>query len=363
MSLSFTITIDDQTILTHLERYDEDQREQIALVALRIGLQALNHASGSIDTTQLQRIAERVVQDALTGMRETLQEQFSTDNEDSALKRIFNISAEHYARIHDEIKELKIRKKSQRETSQGGKVFEGTLGEVLVKLASDAGDRYEATVDAVGYLKGAKVGDFVVTLGEQSHAPGIAIAIEAKRDDKYTIKMVLDECRRCRENRRAQVAIFVWDETYGRNKNQPPLMRYDHDIVVLWNEDNPDTDVYVQAAYWLARGLCQLKTQSQQTHQAMLQAQADATIDQIDKLDNVLTKIRQAGEKAAKESQFVMTQTNTLQGMLKGYVETLRSLAQMQMVGSITTIADDGNGANSEALTVADDGNAIIAAT
>lgn len=320
MDISMTIT--DPTLLAYLERFEAEKRDEIALVALQIGMQALAQASGSLDANTLQHAAEHAVQAALDGMRETLNAHFSADSPDSALNRI----------LHS-IDELKTRKQSQRQTTQGGKAFEDMLGTVLAKLAAEAGDRYEATGEQEGSVSKAKVGDFVITLGEQSHAPGGAIVVEAKRSGSYTVPNILKECKASRDNRRAQVSLFVWDETYGREKNHPPLVRYDHDIVVLWNEENPETDLYVQAGYWLARGLCQRETSAQNPQYELARKHADKTIDAIVAIDDILTKIKKSGEDAVKKSQEVVTQTISVQGMLKGYVETLRTLALFQTMG------------------------------
>lgn len=60
---SLTLTLTDHDILADLERYgDTGEQRRIALVALRLGLQALRHARGEIDALALQQTAERVLE-------------------------------------------------------------------------------------------------------------------------------------------------------------------------------------------------------------------------------------------------------------------------------------------------------------
>jgi hypothetical protein len=180
-----------------------------------------------------------------------------------------------------------------------------------------------------GTISKSKVGDFVVTLGNDCVAAGERFVIEAKRDKEYTREKALSECRVARENRDAQVALFVWDREYGQAKHQPPLARYGKDILVLWDEQDATTDAYVDAAYWLARSL--LLPQPGNDRMARVQEKLIAsTLEQIVALGNTLDQIKKVGEQVVKQGTTIVTQSLAVQAQLAAQVATLRDLVSEQ---------------------------------
>lgn len=120
--------------------------------------------------------------------------------------------------------------------------------------------------------------------------------------------------------------------------------------MVLWSEDNAEMYLYVQAAYWLARGLCQPATQSSLTpHLDVVRSQMDITFDQISKLDSMLLQIKKSGDKIAEENGKVVTQTLSVQGVSQDYVNTPHLLVVLQMMDGDTHVDGEGSIANAEA--------------
>ncbi len=224
---------------------------------------------------------------------------------------------------------ITTRKETQRRTTQGGATFEDALGNLLGDIASGAGDMYESTGANAGNISMCKVGDFVITLGKSCSAAAERLVVEAKRNQKYNLEKALEECKTARKNRGAQVALFVWDKEHGEAKHQPPLARYDKDIVVLWTEDDPNTEIYVRAAYWLARNMIMPQPANEQAARVKEKLVADA-FEQIEKLINMLEDIKKSGEKVVKEGEKIKYWAYNVQTQLEAQVNTLRNLVMSQ---------------------------------
>jgi hypothetical protein len=94
----------------------------------------------------------------------------------------------------------------------------------------------------------------VITLGPESAAPGERIVIECKAEKGYTEAGALDELALARKNREAQVGVFVVARESAK-EGFAPFRRIGADILVVWDADDPGTDVYLKAAMSIARAL------------------------------------------------------------------------------------------------------------
>jgi hypothetical protein len=100
----------------------------------------------------------------------------------------------------------------------------------------------------------SKKGDFVVTLSQDSAAPGARIVVEAKEDASYRLPATLNEADEARANRGAALCVFVHSR-----KTAPATMelyaRHAHNLVVVWDADDERTDVVLRAALACAKAL------------------------------------------------------------------------------------------------------------
>jgi len=78
--------------------------------------------------------------------------------------------------------------------------------------------------------------------------------LEAKSDKSYTLVSALEEIREARENRDAEVGIFVFSSA-SAPVGLEPLSRYGNDIVVLWDQDDRSSDVFLAGALSVAKAL------------------------------------------------------------------------------------------------------------
>src|SRR4030095_8223241 len=95
------------------------------------------------------------------------------------------------------------------------------------------------------------------------------IVIEAKARGVCTLKTTLEEADLARRNRSASVCLFV-HSSQTAPAGLPELHRWGPDIVVIWNADDPATDVRLKAAYLLAKALCVRANQHDEEEAASL---------------------------------------------------------------------------------------------
>ncbi len=148
---------------------------------------------------------------------------------------------------------FKVRREEAARSSLHGHTFEYAAGEVLQLEAQRVGDICERLSGTPG-REGRKVGDYVLTLGPESAAPGVRIVCECKADKGYTEPKALEELALARKNREAQVGVFIAARE-SAIEGFAPIRRIGMDLLVVWDPDDRATDVYLGAAISIARAL------------------------------------------------------------------------------------------------------------
>lgn len=218
--------------------------------------------------------------------------QFSLDNPESGLTRMVQRlerfetdqakrSQEFELRVTSMLERIVTRRDDARRSTIHGNEFEQRVGEQLQAHCLSTDDVFDAVCDTSGVIPRSKVGDFVVTLGPDSAAPGAGIVVEAKSSGAYTLKATLDEADVARRNRSASVCLFV-HSAQTAPASLPELHRWGLDIVVVWDAEDPATDVRLKAAYLLAKALCVRANQHDEEEAASL-AEVDVAIEAIRK--------------------------------------------------------------------------------
>lgn len=339
MHQPITLEITDEEILSSLSRHDDEQeRDKLIVVALKLGLQALSAARGEIDLQTLQQESRKILAEVKEVIESTLNERteiidyqfdqyFSYDRPDSAISRLRDESNHHHSELKTTINEFFVRKQMERLSTQGGMSYEESVGDVFRGLVDGSGDILATVGTQEGSVPRSKVGDFVITLNSAAAAAGEKIVVEAKRDQSYTQQGIWKECADACKNREAQVAIFVWDRAYGEARQQPPLLRNDNFIVALWDAEDPTTDIYLKAAFWLAKGLVKPKiADPQQTQAQQKQQQLVVTaFDNLQKLGAMLEDIRKTADDINKKSQKMLTSITSVHSLLEANLQDLRN--------------------------------------
>jgi hypothetical protein len=239
----------------------------------------------------------------------------SLDDERSALSRLrkellgtidYMVGRNHefQVEVRSTLVGLQARREEAARSTRHGTTFEVQLGDLLSAEAQRLGDVQRAAGTSVGIIKGCKIGDHVTQLGPDSSAPGARIVWEAKEDGKYDLTQALEEMETARKNRDAQVGIFVFSKKTAAPDLQP-FGRYASDIVIVWDADDPASDVYVKAAYSVGRALSvRSRERASHSEEALrnIEHATRAVEKQVQHLDQIKTwseTIRGHGEKIA----------------------------------------------------------------
>lgn len=259
--------------------------------ALSRNLQAVtDEFSLDKDDSALSRLVARV-----ETAQKSLTAELSLDNEDSALQRLHRMLQEHQhtmlrqqmelaARLDGAIQSMTARSEESAKSTRHGFEFESTLGDHLRSVVQAAGDVLQETGATTGLKPNCKVGDYVITIGPDKLAAGARIVVEAKESASYDLVKTLEEAHLARVNRQAGVCVFVHSVKTAPG-GIPTFQRYGHDIVVRWDADDDDHDVWLQAGLMVATALS-VKAASHDRQDAA----------SFDKLDKAIEKIRKCLE-------------------------------------------------------------------
>jgi hypothetical protein len=280
-------------------------------------------------------------QDVRTQVEGVVRE-FSLDREDSALSRLVarvdaaqrttsEQNREFQTAVRETLKVLETRREEQDRSTRHGATFEAGLGEVLAAEAQRLGDVLSSTGNTVGLFANCKVGDFVIQLGPESAAPDARIAWEAKEARKVDLKAAREECEKARKNRQAQIGVFVFSRRAAPD-GLLPLARYGADLVVVWDAEDPATDVYLRAAYSVARALTvRERSATDESREAL--DEVDRAARAVEKQVAALDEVRTWGETARSSGEKIVNRATLMAAELRKQVERLdRQVAALRSV-------------------------------
>lgn len=275
----------------------------------------------------------------LKGMLETTQQAIDSnltlDKDDSALarlrKEVLDILANHSKSnqsFQEEVKlalnEMKVRRQEAARSTTHGLIFEDVVCEFLWNEAQKLGDLATRTGDTTGMIKHCKVGDFVLELGPESAAPGAKIVVEAKEKGQYSMAQARDEIDEGRRNRGAQVGLFIYSAALApREMEAAPLVRYGNDVFVVWNPEDPATDLLLRTALTLARALCIRTARLSEARSADFQV-IDEAICEIEKRTEGLNEIETSAKTIQSGSERILKRVELCRKALNQQVEVLR---------------------------------------
>lgn len=261
-------------------------------------------------------------------------DQFSLDCEGSAMRRLaatLDAFSESNARFQSDVRAtletFRVRREESARSSLHGHSFEYAAGEVLQLEAQHAGDVCERLSGTPG-REGRKTGDYVVTLGPESAAPGGKVVFECKAEKGYTEAEALEELALARKNREAQAGVFVVARESAK-EGFAAFRRVGSDLLVVWDADDPGTDLYLKAAASIARALVV------EQHRALDRSESDVreveqSIRAIERLVTVVESIAhdarnivKKGVKIGKAAEGVKERLVEEVERLKGAVEGL----------------------------------------
>jgi hypothetical protein len=264
--------------------------------------------------------------------------EFSLDGENSALARLkreinghieglVKGQADFQAEIRDTLARLEARKRADQSSPQHGDDFEVALARLVRREAERAGDVFEAVGTSPGAIKHCKKGDFVMAMGPEHAHAGRRIVLEAKASASYSDKQAIGELDEAKRNRGADVGVFVFARRSAGDRE--PFRRIGDDVLVVWDEEDPSTNIYLHAAISVARALIFKKSRPEKMDEVDVEAM-EASISEIEKQMEKLDTIHSAGESIRKQVDNIQAATRKMRdaltrqiGFLREHVETV----------------------------------------
>lgn len=223
----------------------------------------------SLDPTNKESVLSKLENLVQTHLQEKTREivnQFSLDIDNSALSRlqkslydklgeIQQANAAYFANLKESLG-IKAGKEEEAEIgTEKGREFEADLYVPVAEMARNMGDLSENVGAIVGKLARAKVGDYVITLGNTSGAPNQKIVMEVKKEQGYRLKDAIEELKAAKENREASAGIFIFAKGY-EPAEVGDFYKLGNDFYITVDEDKlakKEPLVFVDAAYKILR--------------------------------------------------------------------------------------------------------------
>ena len=287
------------------------------------------------DDSALSRLMNRV-----EGAQQKITREFSLDEEDTALARmqkkllgVLNDQQQTNARFQEEVKialtEMNTRKKEAAKSTLHGLEFEAQVYDFVNDLNLNTGDVVTQTGNQTGDFGRSKKGDLVIQLGSEHVAAGARIVIEAKDDKSYTVDGALSELEEAKKNRDASIGLFVFSSG-SAPAGLEAFKRYGDDLMIVWNAEDPDSDVILEAGVSVAKALCAQSRSRSEELGADIDAIREAVLD-IEKQREGLEEITKSANaidnhitKILNRARIMGNNLDRLIGILNERVETIR---------------------------------------
>jgi len=239
----------------------------------------------------------------------------------STIDQLAKDNVEFQTQVREALARLDTRKKHEARTTMHGVAFEERLGALLADEAQRLGDLFEATGEVTGAIKQCKKGDYVVELGAESVAAHARIVWEAKEKQAYALRAALEEIDEARRNRQAQVGVFVYSRKTAP-EGLESLQRHGNDVVVVWDAEDPASELVVRAAYSLARALAVRERRSDRESQAAI-AEIERAARAVERQIGYLDEVRKWAETVKGHGEKIADRSSKMADELRRDVERL----------------------------------------
>lgn len=237
-------------------------------------------------------------------------------------------NSEFHTEVREALSAITARRSEAKRSTRHGDDFHDAVGAFVDNESRRLNDVCELTGEMSGAISRCKKGDAVVTLGPESSAPDVRIVYEAKGDKSYTLKKSLDELAVARENREANVGVFVFDRD-AAPEGLEVLTRFGSDIVVIWDAEDPSTDVNLRAAHSIARYIAveKTKTDAEKTGDRLVIESAvqmiSRNVDSLSDIQRLATTVKNNGEKIISKASKLEAVVRDQLGEIEQHVSTL----------------------------------------
>ncbi len=278
------------------------------------------------EDSALSRLVRRVER-----AQQQITEEFTLDSETSALARLRrelmtnatqmseNFS-EFQKKVEVELAKLAATRAANAKSTAHGHEFQGALLGWIERRAQEAGDIFENTGNTTGAINHNKVGDAVIELGPEHRAAGARIVVEAKEDASYRLVGAREEIEIARKNRRAEVGVFVVSSRTAP-EGWERFRVIGADLFVVWDAEDPTSDVFLEAAIAVARALCPRARQGD--HPQIDFDAFDRSIRSIEKQLEGLEEIQKSAQTVENGAEKIKERARIMSANLLRAVSTL----------------------------------------
>lgn len=162
--------------------------------------------------------------------------------------------------------------------------------------------------------------------------------IEAKEDKSYTVRMALAEIEKARQNRCAQLDIFVFSSATVPDGTEM-LKRYGNDIVVVWDQDDPASDIRLKCAVSMARALVIRERQASAATEANFD-EIDSAVDLLSKDATLLTEVTTWANTVQSNGKKIADRIEKVRDDLEKQIEMLEAITHKQEITLLLCAAD-----------------------
>ena len=288
----------------------------------------------TLDPSNRESVISKIEQAVNNKLKETtdgLMDQFSLDKDDSSMSRVKKLFEEKVGeiktandsffselRVHLGMKET--RAEEAEKGTQKGRDFETVLYEKVAELGQQLQDSTDNVTGTIGIIPRSKVGDYVITLGDTSGAPGRHIVIEAKKEQDYRLRDAIEELNQAKENRQSDCGIFVFAKGYepvemGDFKIDGNDFLCTVDEAVL---DRSQSAIFLEAAYKIARVYIITQTRKEKKGDvdvAVVKENIEKMLKQTELMSELLTKaktIQTSGENIEKIAKVIKEELESI---------------------------------------------------
>jgi hypothetical protein len=271
----------------------------------------------------------------LQSTSEAIDNNLTLDKETSALARlkrelmeILTRSTEANQKFQQEVtsalNEMRVRRQEAQRTPVHGKEFEQKVHDHIQADCQRADEVATFTGDTVGAIKNCKAGDTLIEMGPDHVAAGARIVVEAKDKKAYTFQQAREEIEQGRKNRAACVGLFVFAKSTAP-EGLAPFQRIGDDLFVIWDADDPQTDIHLEAGLTVARALCTRQAKQRDASAADFVG-IDKAINDIEKKAESLDAIRKAAETIQSGAETILDRVRIARDGIVKQVGSLRDL-------------------------------------
>lgn len=279
------------------------------------------------EDSALSRLVARV-----EAAQRSLNSELSLDNEHSALKRMYKMLEEHQkdvlknqmelaSKLDSAVQALQARREEAAKSTRHGIEFEAALGAHLLSTVPATGDVIQEVGATTGRISNCKVGDHVITVGQDKIAAGARIVVEAKEHASYDLGRTLAEADLARRNRDAGVCIFVHSRKTA-DSTIPEFARHGRDIVVQWEADDERHDVWLRAALMVATAVS-TNAAAREKDEAASFEKIDKAIERIRKQIGDCEEMRTFATTAKKSAIKIIERTEIMEEDLTKNIESI----------------------------------------